>query len=287
MVNFNNHVTFKSGNEVYQICRPFLETFQFKHFTFCRKYFNGSRAILTTTTETLYDLYLNKEYIFSKEYSQERNTLFDVLIGKNAGYYFQSEVIDHIPQKLFNLKKLSIQQAQYERKRQNIIDRFSLVIKNEQYYEFFIFFIAPNSVAKYLLINNLEVFHHFRLYFLDKAQKLIADAENNKFLQSLNLTYNNTVIIPNNMGKLLEEMKINRFYINGSKNYLTRQEMICATYLTHAYTAKQIAKTMHISPRTVETYIEKIREKFHSSDRSVLIEYLHNAFPSFFFSSTR
>ena len=70
-----NHVSFSSGYEIYQICKPILEAFQFAHFTYCRKFRDGSRAILTTTYESFYDLYVNKKYIFSPQYNCESQSL--------------------------------------------------------------------------------------------------------------------------------------------------------------------------------------------------------------------
>lgn len=276
------HVSFRTGNEVYQISKHILAAFQFEHFTFCRIYSDNSRAILTTTTESLYDLYSHEKYIFSKDYSNETNKLSDLLSNNAITYYFQSDAINLIPERLNTFKEFCLEQKHYELKKQNIWDRFIMNFKKEKFSETFIFFIPQNYSFSYsYLINNIEIFNHFRLYFLDKAQFLIQEAEQNKLIRPFNLVRTENVINAKELGTVLAQMNINRFYIMGSNNYLTKQEMLCATYLMKSYTAKEIAKIINLSPRTIETYIEKIRQKFNYPHRSELNEQLQLAFPSF------
>ncbi len=279
MNNYRKHVSFRTGNEIFQISKPILEAFEFVHFTFCRRYKDGSRAILTTTTESLYDLYSNKMYIFNAEYSKERKSIDDLLTDKNFRYYFQSDVINLIPERLNFFKKFCIEQKHYELQNQNIFDRFVMSFKKEEFDEAFIFFIPQNYPLNYsYVINNMEIFDHFRLYFLDKAQCLIREAEQNKLVKPFCLARVESSIRTNELRTVLEQMKINRYYVMSSNNYLTKQEMICATYLMKSYTAKEIAKLMNLSPRTIETYIEKIRQKFNFPQRSQLNEHLQSAF---------
>jgi DNA-binding CsgD family transcriptional regulator len=79
----------------------------------------------------------------------------------------------------------------------------------------------------------------------------------------------------------MNELDIKRYYTSGKNTYLTKQQMICAAYLMHSYTAKQIAKIMNLSYRTVENHIETIKQKFSCQDRSELINQLFSEFPSY------
>jgi hypothetical protein len=171
---YKNHISFNSGLDIHQICQPMLTAFKLSHFTYCKQFHDGSRAILTTSTESLYDLYQNKKYIFSNEYSVIKNyNTSDYLIDKHIGFYFQSDIFSALPAKFDDIKKIYLQQRQYEIQQQNITDRFHFIISHEKYKESFIFFISQLDYPKSPLINNLELFIHFRLYFLEKAQKLI------------------------------------------------------------------------------------------------------------------
>ncbi len=51
-----DHVSFNSNLEISQICKPIFDAFKFNHFTYARIFPDGSRAILTTSSESLYDL---------------------------------------------------------------------------------------------------------------------------------------------------------------------------------------------------------------------------------------
>lgn len=53
--------------------------------------------------------------------------------------------------------------------------------------------------------------------------------------------------------------------------YLTVRENECLFLLLHGGTAKQIAQTLHLSRRTVETYIDNIKIKFDCNSKSELI----------------
>jgi DNA-binding CsgD family transcriptional regulator len=74
-------------------------------------------------------------------------------------------------------------------------------------------------------------------------------------LNSTNYTVNNTIIpaiSPNN--KLLSE-----------------RESLCLFHLCKGYTLKEIAKIIGLSPKTIETYIDRAKQKFKSKNKSELI----------------
>ncbi len=171
-------------------------------------------------------------------------------------------------------------QAQYEIQRQHIFDRFCLKVKHEKYEESFMFFISQPDYPKNIYMNSLEIFNHFRFYFIDKAHQLIKKAENNKLIkpyrQDRSIDIDQTI----NIKKLINQMEIDRYYIFDKNTYLTKQQMVCAAYMVHSYSAKQIAKALNLSPRTVENHIEIIKRKFNIQERSELIKELLAAFPS-------
>lgn len=278
----NDHISFSSGFDVYQICRPILRAFKFQHFTFCRIFPDGSRAILTTTPESLYDLYKNKEYLFRDRSKQSDFDLSDFESHKKIQYNFHSEQVDAIPEKFKNVRETYLKQIQYEKERQNISDRFTISIRYKKYYESFIFFIPVGVCQKNIYLNNLEILNHFRAFFLDKGNQLIAKAEKDKILKPFNRT-NRTVEIAQiaDINQIIHEMNPDRYYIADSNTYLTKRQMICAAYLMHSYRAKQIAKITNLSNRTVEDYITEIRRKFNCKERHQLIEKLVSTFPGY------
>lgn len=60
-------------------------------------------------------------------------------------------------------------------------------------------------------------------------------------------------------------------FCEGGYQYLTRRELQCLFYLAKGYSAKKIAKKFNISPRTVETHVNNLKDKFSVSSKSDLI----------------
>lgn len=66
---------------------------------------------------------------------------------------------------------------------------------------------------------------------------------------------------------------LKRYYLveDDDEIYLTTREVECSYCLIYGYTAKQMAKAMKISPRTVENYIYNLKSKFKTDSRAGLI----------------
>ncbi len=64
-----------------------------------------------------------------------------------------------------------------------------------------------------------------------------------------------------------------KLYTNDHHQYnLSLREMECLFYLLRGKTVKTIAKILHLSPRTVESYVERIKYKFQCLSKSELLE---------------
>lgn len=53
---------------------------------------------------------------------------------------------------------------------------------------------------------------------------------------------------------------------------LSRQESLCLFYFLHGYAIKKIAIILKLSPSTIETYLERVKNKLDCQNRSQLIE---------------
>lgn len=58
---------------------------------------------------------------------------------------------------------------------------------------------------------------------------------------------------------------------------LPRREMQCAMYLLEGKTAVEIATLLHLSPRTIEVYFDRLRERFGSKNKIQLARHLIEA----------
>jgi DNA-binding CsgD family transcriptional regulator len=64
--------------------------------------------------------------------------------------------------------------------------------------------------------------------------------------------------------------------INGEYIAISKRESQCLALLSQGKTAKEIAKKLDISHRTIETYYDKMREKTHSNTRMELLGKIEN-----------
>ncbi len=62
---------------------------------------------------------------------------------------------------------------------------------------------------------------------------------------------------------------------------LAKREQECVYHLVRGLTAKQIAKELHLSPRTVEFYLERVKNKFNCQSKSELVFKIVNQFSRF------
>lgn len=60
--------------------------------------------------------------------------------------------------------------------------------------------------------------------------------------------------------------------VSSTKVRFTRREKECIQYLLYGMTAKEIAKELKLSPRTVETYLENIKTKIDCFSKTQLIQ---------------
>ncbi|MDX2165158.1 MAG: helix-turn-helix transcriptional regulator [Gammaproteobacteria bacterium] len=74
------------------------------------------------------------------------------------------------------------------------------------------------------------------------------------------------------MGILVTSHVLNTFSIEKAHALgLTKREIQCLYYLFEGYTAKEIAKIIKLSPRTVEGYVENMKHKLNCSMTSELL----------------
>ncbi len=119
--------------------------------------------------------------------------------------------------------------------------------------------ILPIDVIKSAIINS----EGETIGILAQSHANLFDRSITKFLTSLSLKDKKIDL------HILERYRLDNYDSNWS---LTKREVECLFLLIHGKTAKEIAKFLNISFRTVETYIEKIKNKLQVESRSEIIE---------------
>lgn len=112
-------------------------------------------------------------------------------------------------------------------------------------------------MEKITVHNQPKLFLSYKMPFYNASQKLIG-----VFGTSINL--NDNTFIPT-FSLPLQGSKENK------ASSLSHRERECVRYLSHGLTAKQIARVLKLSPRTVEFYIENAKKKLVCHNRIELI----------------
>jgi DNA-binding CsgD family transcriptional regulator len=123
------------------------------------------------------------------------------------------------------------------------------------------------------LLNNIDLLQKFIIYFKNRAVKILENAEKQKIilpfleftLEKASFSFKDEI-----RRNFLETITPSQII----KNNLTQRELECIRYSAKDMSAKQVAKLLHISPRTVEKHLANAKEKLACSKKGSLIQFL-------------
>lgn len=161
----------------------------------------------------------------------------------------------------------------------NIWNGCNIYIANPHCIEVFSFASSvENDSAQNFCINNLDLLKMFILCIKEQILDLPGiNRKNNCFSTELILplssTYKNSSLMQFN--NAYTHSKPKRIHFN-EDFYLTMKELECCAYLMRGMSIKSIAQITKLSPRTVETHINKAKLKANCSTKKILIDYIHS-----------
>ncbi|MEN8236489.1 MAG: helix-turn-helix transcriptional regulator [Pseudomonadota bacterium] len=163
----------------------------------------------------------------------------------------------------------------------NIWHGFSIINTQTDGDEIFSFVTQrKNECITNFYINCLDVLNYFIVYFKSKAFDLIDTSDQKKLAvlrktmtaQSFQIEDNFSERVQN----FMNDVHIDKFVIDtemGPK-HLSKREFDCLFKLSQGKSGKEIANELSISPRTVETHLNKIKCKTGLLLRSDLVKLL-------------
>lgn len=83
--------------------------------------------------------------------------------------------------------------------------------------------------------------------------------------------------LENELGTLMQHTLIlpeNTHYVEDPRPSLTHRQRECAHYLVNGFSAKETARQLSLSPRTVESHLNVLKDKFRVKEREQLIKAL-------------
>jgi DNA-binding CsgD family transcriptional regulator len=247
----DNHISVKSGDDIRTICKPLFDRSDISFFIYCRFYDDGTLVSFPSNT-AWHKHFMEKEYFSNKLRMKEGLHLW----ASHEQY-----------------SKATIE----ARKHFNIDNKFEIVERGANYYDVYGFASSKgkNRIIDYY-INNIDYLKKFGLYFKNKAEKLIDTAR----------TVDNRLLIHHQIVDCEEEImleyvddfmrnRIKHYYVNtrySSDLYLTSRETQILLYTLQQRSAVDIGRIVGISPKTVESYLAKAKEKLGCETRPDLFD---------------
>lgn len=136
---------------------------------------------------------------------------------------------------------------------------------------------VPNSVTSSIITSFLE----FKKYFEEK--KVLIDPPSVEYTAPFDMSYNGHDAYK--ISSFKNSISSNTFTLSvGEKSIqLSKREWECLSYMARGKTHKEIAYTLSISPRTVESYLNHAKDRTGVFYKSDLIDLFHKNNPVSYF----
>lgn len=253
----NKHVMVKHGKQFSEVCDPIFKATPINYIGLARLYKDGSRSYLISDPKWGEVLLENKYHLAGTE---------DALVhGPECSHQLWSM------SSMFTLNQQT-QNLFQDCVANNYGNGITLIERGKDFVEFF--HICADSgyenVDPYLS-NNIDLLWNYVLYIRDclSHDLKLKNAYNKKYQYKI-ISPNNHLPLDNNKHLLLNTKKT---YLGGyfGDVYFTTKEMDCLILLFQKQSSKGIAKILGLSPRTVEFYIDNIKQKIQCSTKTELI----------------
>ncbi len=242
------------SQDIEEIALPLKKYLGVTSFVYAKNYHNGSEIRLTNQPAWLEHYYKNALYLNSG-FEQNPNKL-------QSGYAVWSHLTHHQP-------------ILREARGFNIDHGMSIVQKTADGCEFyFLGTTSDNPQVTNALLNHLEFLHQFTFYFKEKARKLLKTVDNSRIVipQKLSKVSSQEQGLPskNQSLHLQKILNVKKMQFDGGIN-LSARELSCAKLLIQGKSARLIAEALFLSPRTIETHLQHLKEKLHCRTKTELI----------------
>ncbi|ASQ46195.1 helix-turn-helix transcriptional regulator [Legionella clemsonensis] len=158
----------------------------------------------------------------------------------------------------------------------NIGNLFLISQKEKDYCDFFILGTDPSLSFNNFYLNNIEMLK--KICFI--IQNKVANDEVKKLLPKIKIPKSNNLRNP--FYEIEEQDLLSVFHMSFLDKYLlsrcdkmklTVREKDCLQHLLQRYNSKKSASLLNLSPRTIETHVENIKQKFLVKSKKEILNY--------------
>lgn len=251
-LNWGKSYIAATASDMQDIAKP-LQPLSLFHFSHISVYQDDSYSIFTTHPE-FSELYVNRKFY--------RIALAGSYRDYQPGYFLTNSISDQ-----------TIFKALEENAR--LGNGFVIIRKNKQCCDFYHFYSRPGNCSINLFyLNHIDFFEQFVDDYCEKSKELIKLANDNRFIYpdtTMDIT-EFSFAQTTNVEKLLEEMfRKRKSHVVADSVILTNKERETLQFLVRGYSAKEVAKTLCRSPRTIEKHVAQLKNKFNVQSTLKLI----------------
>lgn len=264
-VDLSKNTGITSYQEVMSICAPLYELLEITYFNYVKLFSNGARSVLTDRTDFITQYYSSPELYTTKAVLNMENL-------EKSEVFLSCEFRD----------QLSYQVARNDFDIDNGLTIIQPVDGSVELYYFGTKKENYSHVETYK--SNIDLFYRFIIYFKEKAKNLIALADKDSFFLPGIMQDKPANSLEKNIASIrqtfLEATKPSKIITKDTNHFpvaLTYREAEIVYYLSKFSTAKQVAKQLKISYRTVESHILSIKEKLGYKKKNELVSYLKDS----------
>lgn len=275
-------IHFQSATDVKLICVPLFKEFGFSYFNFMRRHKDGAVCWLTNQPDWIQYYSDHKLH----EVLQSNNLVTVDQINSVADYCVRHSLpipidINYLlwpePNEFTLVGEL--------KKCLNIGRGITLTHHHQLFCDYFHFGTHyDNENLNYKIVSNLHALKRFCNYFLQEAKEwiAIATAKSNLFVPPSKMhskefkTVKQSTIDVSASREFYRATRLYEYPIFTDSGIVsfTQREIECMRYWCQGKTAKEIGELLHISNRTVETYLKDAKSKLNIKTRSELMSIL-------------
>lgn len=240
-----DHPTFLVKPALQRICEPFFQQHGFSYFQYLRCYPDGSFSLMATETGffELYDTLPRAPVIYSS-FTQEHEN--------QHSYWFSWD------------EELPAGPVQLVREKLHLHHGMTLMRRSKHYYDMIAFALPSTrlNVASFYM-SKYKAMEQYILEFDKNHSDLIQNIHHQSIVIAEPFKDVNYQKICLHKGRLELQSPLGLVHI-------TSQELACLRMLLQGQTYKQIGKMLELSPRTVETYIGRLKDRTGIQNRHEL-----------------
>jgi DNA-binding CsgD family transcriptional regulator len=270
---FDKTIASKVAFDMQTLAEPLLKYFNITMFGYMKIYTDNTQVSVSTHPHWLKCFFEN---IHSRgAYNKISSALIE-------GYHLWSQLVDQLGP--------SIMRTDFK-----LDHGITLVKKNkDDTAEVFSFASSPknNGIITWYL-NNLDILEIFTHSFKEKALPILKQVEADRLILPKCLPAKpNDIFHAFTDGNekfrqsFISQVKIKRYVVNNmpKKQYLTQRELNCIARLANGESIKDIAKSLSLSPRTIETYLNNAKAKLGAKNMIEMITKIVKLAPHLIYS---